>query len=238
MKNYLFILGILIAIMIMIVGCDKKNDVPSPESNQEMILNDNGDPESFLLLVKFTDDKYREQIIAEHISDPVRMRGTTPPVIEELIVGTIPWAEKLSNGYWIADWRWGNSFIYPSTNVLLPDKWESLTHWTQTWPMPEKIIPFHDYIVEVGSARRRNIDKLLSLNNDVKSGTEEYFFLYSDPMVFGRGYMTKDDIEDFEKESYFTYVYQQDSLHAIYVQRLKDIITNDDFEKVYKRIFE
>ena len=113
-----------------------------------------------------------------------------------------------------------------------------MTHWNQTWPMPEEIIPFHDYIVEVGGVRRRNIDKLLSLNNDVKSGTEEYFFLYSVPMVFERGYRTKDDILDFEKESYFTYVYQQDSLHAIYVQRLKDIIANGDFEKVYIESFK
>lgn len=239
MKNNFFKLCILSATLLILVGCkDNPSEVTPNENNNTEVPTSEPEQEVFLFLVKFTDDKYREQIIAENIYNPVRMRGATPPVVEELIVGTNPWATKLPNGYWIADWKWGNSFIYPSTNVLLPDKWESLTHWTQTWPMPEEIVPFHDYIVEVGSVRRRSIDTLLSINKDVKSGTEEYFFLYGIPVVYGRGYMNKEDIKDFEKDSYFTYVHQQDSLHEIYVQRLMDITTNGDFQKVYKNIFE
>ena len=224
---------------VICYGCnDNPSDVTPTEQNNTGVSPTESEPESYLFLVKFKDDKYREQIIAEKIYNPVRMRGTTPPVVEELIVETIPWVDKLPNGYWIANWRWGYSLLYPSTNVLLPDKWESMTHWTQTWPMPEEIVPFHDYIEEVGSVRRRDIDTLLTVNTNVKSGTEEYFFLYGIPVVYGRRYTTKEDILDFEKDSYFTYVHQQDSLHEIYVQRLMDITTNGNFKKVYKKIFE
>ena len=237
MKNYLFILSILIANAIMIVGCDNNPSEVTPNGNSTDVLTGEPDPEAFLFLVKFTDDKYREQIIAENIYNPVRMRGEIPPVVEELIVGTNPWANKLPNGYWIADWRWGNSFIYPSTNVLLSDKWESLTHWNQTWPMPEEIIPFHDYIVEVGGVNRRNIDTLLRVNTDVKRGSELDYMLYQ--VIGGVGNFKKDiDIPEDLKKEYYSIIRQQDSLHQIYVQRLIDITTNGDFEKVYKRIFE
>ena len=203
---------------------------------------DNGDKGDFepwmsMQLVKFTDDMYREYILAEYIGDnPVRMRGKTPPVVEELIVGTIPYSVKLSNGYWLIDWRWGNSFIYRPSNILLPYKWETLTHWSQTWDMPENPLAFDDYFEEVGGVVRRTIDNFLGINLNISRYSEYGEKLYNRPQLFGMGFMSEQDIPSAERENYYECVYQQDSLHEIYTQRLIEIINNGDFEKVYNKL--
>lgn len=201
---------------------------------------DQGDVEPWMSmqLVKFTDDKYREYILAEHIGDgPVRMRGKTPPVVEELIVGTIPYSVKLPNGYWLIDWRWGNSFIYRPSNVLLSYKWETLTHWSQTWDMPENPLAFDEYFEEVGGVTRRTIDNFLGINLNISRYSEYGDLLYNrPPLVFGGGFMSDKDIPSAEREHYYECVHQQDSLHEIYTQRLIEIINNGDFEKVYNKL--
>ena len=202
---------------------------------------DNGDKGDFepwmsMQLVKFTDDKYREYILAEHIGDnPVRMRGKTPPVVEELIVGTIPYSVKLPNGYWLIDWRW-DSFIYRPSNILLPYKWETLTHWSQTWDMPEDPLAFDDYFEDVGCVARRTIDNFLGINLTVSRYSAYGDLLYNCPRLFGRGFMSDKDIPSAEREHYYECVHQQDSLHEIYTQRLIEIINNGDFEKVYNKL--
>lgn len=238
MRLYLLKLCILIATLLVFVDCKKNGDDIVPEENTSTC--GDRDPEAWLTLVKFTNDKYRDQIIAYKGTDSATMnwRCTYPPLIEELIVGTSPFTHQLPNGYWIMTWRWEDVYIYPTRNILLPYKWESFTHWSQKWPMPEDIVSFKDFIVEVGGVDRRTIDEHLSQNTNVKSGTEEYFFLYDYPVVHSRNYIREDDISTDEKEWYFTYVHQQDSLHEIYVQRLIDITNKGDFEKVYKKIYD
>lgn len=190
------------------------------------------EPENVLLVVKFTDDKYRNYILAENILTPVRMRGSVPPVVEELIVGTIPYSTKLSNGYWIVNWRWGTNFIYPPSNILLPDLWESLTHWNQTWEIPADPLPFNAYIADYGFVRRRIVDSLLSINEDVEKWSDMDYLLYESPGIWEQ-YVCEKDIPAQNKDRYFTIIHQQDSLHAIYVQRLIEITNNGDFKKVY-----
>lgn len=200
---------------------------------------DNGDKGDFepwmsMQLVKFTDDMYREYILAEHIGDnPVCMRGKTPPVVEELIVGTIPYSVKLPNGYWLIDWRW-DSFIYRPSNILLPYKWETLTHWSQTWDMPENPLAFDEYFEEVGGVTRRTIDTFLGINLNVSRYSEYGDLLYNLP--YGTRFMSDKDIPSAEREHYYECVHQQDSLHEIYTQRLIEIINNGDFEKVYNKL--
>lgn len=209
----------------MFMSCEKPEDRPSGNSV---------DPWMSMVLVKFTDNKYREYILAEHIGDsPVRMRSTTPPVVEELIVGTIPYSVKLPNGYWLIDWRWGGTFIYRPTNVLLPYKWETLTHWNQTWDMPENPLAFNEYFEDVRGVFRRSIDTFLGINLDVSRYSKYGSMLYDLPWVYGRGFISDKDIPTVEREHYYECVHQQDSLHEIYTQRLIEIINNGDFEKVY-----
>ena len=225
MKYHLFIF--LISAPLLFISCEKQyNGNNSDEGDRE--------PEAAIMLVKFTDDSYREYILAEKIGESsVHMRGTTPPVIEELIVGTIPYDIKMPNGFWAVNWRWGISFIYPPSNVLLPDKWETLTHWSQTWEMPEKKPVFKDYIEEVGIIPRKTIDTYLGINLDVSVYSPEGWFLYDYP--WNSSYTTEDEIPDTERALYYTKIHQQDSLHQIYVQRLTDIINSGDFDNVYKK---
>lgn len=233
MKKIAIFTSLCIASMILFNSCD-------PNSNEQFENLDNqgdhgdSEPESVLLLVKFTNDDYREQIIAEKIADlPITMRGSKPPVVEELIVGTIPYTDKLPNGYWIVNWRWGDYFIYQPSNILLPDKWERLEHWNQTWEVPKSSIPFKEYIEDFGFIRRRKIDAYLSINTDIQRDSELAISLYSRSWIIEQ-YVSEKNIPDNVKEHYFSTVYQQDSLHALYVQRLTEITDNGDFEKLYK----
>ncbi len=205
--------------LLTLVGCEENPGTP---------------PYFGIKVVKFTDDKYRENILAEYITDSVRMRGSQPPVIEELIVGSNPFAVKLPNGYWVVDWRWQGIFIYPSSNVLLPDKWETLSHWNQTWELPVERLPFKKYIADYGIVTRRALDNLLGINLNVERWSSLDELLYESPWVWGCGYQTENDIPDDEKVLYYECVRQQDSLHTIYVQRLIEVINNGDFKKVYK----
>jgi len=223
----------LVIISFVFFSCEQPQ-TPQEDHSGETISPGN-DPEPYMsfLLVKFTDDKYRDYILAENIGS-VRMRGRVPTLAEELIVGTIPYSVKLPNGYWAVDWRWGNAFIYRPSNVLLHEKWETLTHWNQTWELPENIIPFDDYIADCGCVCRRTIDNHLSINLDVKRWSDLDFMLYELPWVWWQ-YNSVADIPANEKEVYMSEVLRQDSLHAVYIQRLTQIIESGDFQKVYNK---
>lgn len=224
MKTKTILLLLLTGCMFM--SCEKPEDA----------YGNSVEPWMSMQLVKFTDDKYREYILAEHIGDnPVCMRGKTPPVVEELIVGTIPYSVKLPNGYWLIDWRW-DSFIYRPSNILLPYKWETLTHWSQTWDMPEDPLAFDDYFEEVGGVVRRTIDNFLGINLTISRHSEYGDLLYNCPWLFGRGFMSDKDIPSAEREHYYECVHLQDSLHDLYTRRLIEIINNGDFEKVYNKL--
>lgn len=209
----------------------------SCENSTPINLDDDGDapaPAWSIGLVKFTDDKYSEYIIAEHIIGDVNLRGgSKPAVVEELIVGASPYTIKLPNGYWVVDWKWPTLFYKP-TNVLLPYKWESLTSWNQTWNMPENPLSFNEYIADLGWVSRRTIDTYFSINLDVKRFSSLSNLLYETPR-FLWNYLSEKDIPEQEKENYFGLIHQQDSLHEVYIQRLTEIINNGDFNKVYKK---
>lgn len=222
----------------MLLSCESQKDPINinPSSTDRTTELGGPEPSMCMMLVKFTDDNYREYILAEQIGDyPVQMRGTTPPVVEELIVGTIPYEKKLSNGYWLVNWRWGDTFIYKPSNVLLPYKWETLMHWNQTWDMPENPLSFSDCIAELGFVPRRSIDTNLGLNMDVSRYSEYGLMLYDLPYVYAKGYMSEKDIPDEVRDVYFNYIHQQDSLHDVYTDRLIDIINNGSFDNVYKK---
>ncbi len=184
-------------------------------------------------LVKFTDDKYSELILAEHRSTLVTMRGGTPPVVEELIVGKSPYTTKLSNGYWVVDWKWDSRLYYPPSTIMLPYKWETLMHWQQRWDMPDNTQPLNACIADYAGVYRLTIDNLLSVNTDINVNTPEWHELYLVPMVWAQNYLSEKDIREEEEETYYRHIHMQDSLHAIYVQRLIQIIDNGDFDKVY-----
>ena len=227
MKTKFLLFSILV---VLFAACEKPNTPDNnPVDNDSIPGGGASEPELGLTLVKFTDVKYREQILAIDFGTYACLRGSEPSVAEELIVGTIPYDTQLPNGYWVINWRWSSSFIYPSYNVLLPDKWQSFTHWKQTWDMPGIVMPFNQYIEDYCAVKRRSIDKHLSLNQDVKP-LEEYI-LYAIPSVWWQ-YSSLNDIPDEDKDRYFNEIHQQDSLHAIYVQRLTEIINDGDFENV------
>ena len=211
-------------------------DEDSEEEQGEDDGSDNGDhePEIALCLVKFTDDKYRDSIIAVNYGDCAMMRKRSPYVIEELVVGTNPYSVKLPNGYWVVDWRWDGGFIYPPYDVLLPYKWETLTHWDQKWELPDKTLSFNQYMETWGFVLRRVIDAYFSLNQDVMPYSDEENLLYIGSPV-GYHYVSEKDIPSDEKDYYFGMVHAQDSLHPIYVQRLLEIINNGDFDRVYNK---
>lgn len=232
MKTKSILLLLLAGCMLM--SCEKPNTQNTEDAGSH---GNSEEPWMSMQLVKFTDEQFREYILAEQIGDgPVRMRGKTPPVVEELIVGTIPYSVKLPNGYWLIDWRWGNLFIYRPSNVLLSYKWETLTHWSQTWDMPENPLAFDEYFEEVGGVVRRTIDNFLGINLDVSRYSAYGDKLYNRPWLFGRRFMSDKDIPSAEREHYYECVYQQDSLHDLYTRRLIEIINNGDFEKVYNKL--
>ena len=216
---------------------ESENTDDSDGSDGSGTTDESGDdnaPWNFMQIVKFTNDEYRNYILAEQIGDfPVMMRGKTPPVVEELIVGSIPYCVKLPNGYWLIDWRWGGVFIYRPSNVLLSDKWETLIHWDQTWVMPENPLAFDAYIVDVGGVFIRTIDTYLGINLEVSRFSAYGDMLYNRPWVFGRNYVSEKDIPINEKEHYYDCIHQQDSLQKIYTQRLIEIINSGNFDKVY-----
>lgn len=196
-------------------------------------INDKGganEPDSPFELVKFTDDKYREYILAANQVTYACLLTSKPNVAEELIVGTIPCDIKLPNGYWVINWRWCPVMLWSDICVLLPYKWETLKHWNQTWNLPDTIMPFHQYIEDVGFTSRRVIDEYLSLNQDVKPFSHEESILYK---YYGGWYDSMNEISnDEDKDEYLKYIYLQDSLHIVYAQRLAEIINKGDFEKV------
>ncbi len=234
MKKIYFIF--LVAMCCMFIACENQNAANENTTEPGTETGQGGDPEPYMSigLVKFTDDTFREYILAEQIGDsPVGMRGKTPNVVEELIIGSIPYTVKLPNGFWLIDWRWGNAFIYRPSNVLLPYKWETLQHWNQTWDMPEKPLSFDEYFEEVGGVYRRTIDNYLGINLDESRYSQYGDMLYNIPWVSGRGFMSEKDIPAEERENYYECIHKQDSLHKIYVNRLIEIINKGDFDKVY-----
>lgn len=222
------------------IACQHKQPptppLPPPEPTPDYDTCNTGligmqEPTVSMMLVKFTDDKYREYILAEHISGPdVQMRGSYPPVVEELIMGKIPYTVKLPNGYWLIDWRWGITFIYRPSNVLLPYKWETLTHWNQKWEMPTNPLSFHEYIESVGYVKRRTLDTYLGINMD---SSRYECRLYLQPYVYSAGYVSEKDILTEERDWYFSTIHFEDSIQAIYTQRLIDVIDSGNFDKVY-----
>ena len=105
-KNFIW----LLFFGIMLCSCEKQPATNEPVGGNGGSGGDD-EPEMRMSLVKFTDDAYREYILATAFSDNARMRATSPPVAEELILGTIPYSVKLPNGYWVIDWRWESGQI-------------------------------------------------------------------------------------------------------------------------------
>lgn len=239
MKTNLLKLCIAFATAFMFAACEKtqtpdnnptNNDSISTSDNLEDQSGDGREPEMCLMLVKFTDDKYREHIIATKITSKTAcMRSFRPPVVEELIVGSIPFADKLPNEYWITNWRWSVNFIYPPYDVLLPDKWVDMTHWAgQTWDVPENSPLYEEYIASRKYIRRRTIDDFLSI--EITDKTEEAW-LYGQP-PYQEQYVYDKDIPEQTRTSYYDMIHMEDSLHLIYVQKLMDIVQKGDFEKL------
>ena len=94
MKTKLLQLSIALATAFMFLACEKtqtpdnnptNNDSINTSDNLEDQSGDGREPEMCLMLVKFTDDKYREHIIATKITSKTAcMRSFRPPVVEEL----------------------------------------------------------------------------------------------------------------------------------------------------------
>ncbi|MBO7457659.1 MAG: hypothetical protein J6T80_00180 [Paludibacteraceae bacterium] len=232
MKNFIW----LLFFGIMLCSCEKQPATNEPVGGNGGSGGDD-EPEMRMSLVKFTNDIYREYILATAFSDNARMRATSPPVAEELILGTIPYSVKLPNGYWVIDWRWeSGQIVYYWGNVLLPYKWDTFTHWYQTWELPDNPMPFEQYIAESGGVGRRDIDKILGVNLDIQNKTDHRWQqLYCLPRVYALHYVSMQDVPEEEKESYLNTIHEQDSLHTLYVQRLTEIINNGDFDKVYHK---
>lgn len=250
MKNYIYIFSFL---LLSLFSCSTGNSIVEPQNDNNTIIspivdttfNDIGkkdsinqgeanEPEMALELVKFKDNKYREYILAEYITQSVTMRGDVPPLAEELIVGTIPYSIELPNGYWAIDWRWGLSFIYPPSNILLPYTWSSLKHWNDTWEKPHEYIKFNEYIEEIRFVDRRSIDEYSSI---YITDEREAYQHYSIPYIYWK-YTSISEIAEEDKKLYYNEVYRQDSLHSAYIEHLIDIINKGAFDSVSRIGFD
>ena len=220
MKNYINYLVLTALFGLFLCSCE--NDA----------IGNSTPPHMGMQLIKFTDDQYSEYILAWSNNGVMKMRVGRAPVVEELVIGKNPYSVKLPNGYWVIDWKWGNNLVWPES-ALLPYKWETLTHWGQTWDVSDNILSPNVYRIDYAQVYRRTIDNQLSINQDIDRTTFEGAMLYDLPASWGQKYKREADIPDGAKEWYFEDIRRQDSLHAIYVQRLIRIVENGDFDKVY-----
>lgn len=211
------------SIAILCVACEKSDQIVN-----------GGDhfPRMNIELVKFTDNKYRECIMGEQVPGLVRLpQHLGKPVAVDLLIGSQPYMVELPNGYWVKNWKWPVGLLNRSTTILLPYKWETITNWSQTWDIPDTILEYDQYIADFREIKRVDIDKFLALNTDVNRNSALYGILYLLPKCFDR-YNSIEDIPEEEKDSYYMCIQEQDSLHAIYVQRLTDIINNGGFDEL------
>jgi hypothetical protein len=242
MKNNFVRLFLLALLSVFVAACDKKNDLQEKVNPTE---NEGGGglstaPERCLEIVRFVNDEYRNCIIAETFDyKTARMRGSgnRPPLVEEFIIGSNPFSVQLPNGYWVIDWRWDTFFIYPPTNVLIKSPWEDLHGWYDTFDLASypHLFTFSDYIEDFGFIRRRDLD---SINNRIVKDKQEAQILYDSEFAWSFGsrnckYLTDLPMED--RESYLDFVKQQDSIHAYYVESLKEIVLNERLEDIIIR---
>ena len=230
MYSRVYIISVLVAVLLVLSSCEHDDAGPIEVSYRS------------LRLVKFTDDRYSENILAERYrnQDLLALPGNGKSwVLEELLVGQSPYTVQLSNGYWIIDWKWSRGLALSESSFILPYKWETLTSWGQKWEMAGSLLPVQENIISSGDVYRRTIDNYFSINKDmdIRLGEGEGFMLYiaeyMQPMEGYTRLVEQTNSSESAKEKYYNAIHVEDSLHAIYVQRLIEIVENGDFDKVY-----
>ncbi|MBQ7210611.1 MAG: hypothetical protein IJS05_06935 [Paludibacteraceae bacterium] len=192
-------------------------------------------PECTMTIVKFLSSDYYNYVIAEIVDDSspsveltngekaYKIRGEGR-ACQDFYIGSSPYID-VYDGYYVVDWKWGD-FLYPSSNVLLPVRWSEVSDRQQIWDNNLEVLTSTIFSRQ-GCIKldRRAIDEYLNIKPNMTMSTNGIDSVCMD-------YLATPIIYNSCDEDYSAEIIRQDSIHKVYIDRIKQIIKSGDIDKV------
>lgn len=201
----------LVAIVLFAVTACSNQNIPTPE---EPLV------KMGIHVVKFESPEYLDYVIAGRCDykDSLFSILGCGFTAQDLYIGSSPYI-ALSDDYYAIDWKWG-SFIY-GAYYLLNIKWEDVKDRHLQWT-GDKVVLSSGFIKEMHGGTYEEIDQFLNIAPPPVMDESSYY-----PREYLRPGLSNLPLSSFADSTQQRIIVEtkyQDSIHAIYVERISRII--------------